>query len=128
MSNLLLTGDMPEMAEAMFARSSFCSMCKVTWSYPWSSLSSKQTEALTSTFHCSQDMDLATLRQQILSSNKTANEKAEDLLLEHRVNDLSKDEWRQLIAGIPEDVKKEIGRLKAAGTQLHLHSTWLMYS
>ncbi|KAL0043010.1 hypothetical protein WJX79_006652 [Trebouxia sp. C0005] len=62
-------------------------------------------------------MDLATLRQQILSSNKTANEKAEDLLLEHRVNDLSKDEWRQLIAGIPEDVKKEIGRLKAAAVR-----------
>ncbi|KAL0026224.1 hypothetical protein WJX77_003329 [Trebouxia sp. C0004] len=32
-----------------------------------------------------------------------------------KVNDLSKDEWRQLIAGIPEDVKKEIGRLKSAG-------------
>ena len=33
---------------------------------------------------------------------------------------LSKDEWRELIAGIPEDVKKEIGRLKTAGTQIHL--------
>ena len=68
-------------------------------------------------------MDLAALRQQILSSSKTANEKAEDLLLESKVNELSKDEWRELIAGIPADVKKEIGRLKSAGTQLHLHMT-----
>ncbi len=29
-SNLLLTGDMPVMAEAMFTWSSFCSMCKAT--------------------------------------------------------------------------------------------------
>ena len=63
-------------------------------------------------------MDLSALRQQILLSNKTASEKAEELLLESMVNDLSKDEWRELIAGIPEDVKKEIGRLKSAGTQL----------
>ena len=76
---------------------------------------------MTSCLHCSEDMDLSALRQQILLSNKTANEKAEDLLLENQVNDLSKDEWRQLIAGIPEDVKKELGRLKSAGTQLHLH-------
>ena len=75
---------------------------------------------LTSCFLCSEEMDLAALRQQILSSNKTANEKAADLLLESNVNDLSKDEWRELIAGIPADVKREIGRLKSAGTQLHL--------
>lgn len=73
-------------------------MCKVTWSYPWSSLSSKRTEALTSTFCCSQDMDLATLRQQILSSNKTASEK--DVLLEREVSEMSKDEWRELLAGV----------------------------
>ena len=66
-------------------------------------------------------MDLATLQQQILSSSKAANAKAKNLLLERKVNDLSKDEWRELIAGIPEDVKKEIGRLESAGTQLHLH-------
>ena len=66
-------------------------------------------------------MDLSALRQQILFSDKTANEKAEDLLLGTKVNDLSKDEWQELIAGIPEDVKKEIGRLKSTGTQLHLH-------
>ena len=78
-------------------------------------------------------MDLVALRQQILSSNKTTSEKAECLLLESTVNDLSKDEWRQLIAGIPEDVKKEIGKLMSAGTYLHLHSNsqaqvrnWLM--
>ena len=69
---------------------------------------------------CSEDMDFTTLRQRILSSSKPADAKAEDLLLERQVNDLSKDEWRELIAGIPEDVKKEIGRLKTAGTQIHL--------
>ena len=75
---------------------------------------------LTSCLHCSEDMDLAALRQQILLSNKTASEKAETFLLKSQVNDLSKDEWRELIAGIPEDVEKGIGRLKSAGTQLHL--------
>ena len=63
-------------------------------------------------------MELAKLQQQILSSNKTASEKAEDLLLKREVNEMSKDEWRELIAGIPEDVEREIGRLKSAGTQL----------
>ena len=67
-------------------------------------------------------MDLSTLRKQILSSDKTPSEKAESLLLESKVNDLSKDEWRELIAGIPEDVKKEIAILKSAGTQLDLHA------
>ncbi len=67
-------------------------------------------------------MEPAELRQQILSSNKTASEKAEDLLLEREVNEMSKDDWRELIAGIPEDVKREIRRLKSAGTQLHLHT------
>ncbi|KAL0021561.1 hypothetical protein WJX77_008978 [Trebouxia sp. C0004] len=62
-------------------------------------------------------MEPAKLRQQILSSSKTASEKAEDLLLEREVNEMSKDEWRELIAGIPEDVKREIGRLKSAGQQ-----------
>ena len=75
---------------------------------------------LTSCFRCSEEMDLAALRQQILSSNKTASEKAEDLLLKREVNEMSKDEWRELIAGIPEDVERQIGRLKSAGTQLHL--------
>ena len=64
-------------------------------------------------------MELAKLRQQILSRNKTASKKAEDLLLKREVNEMSKDEWRELIAGIPEDVEREIGRLKSAGTQLH---------
>lgn len=67
-------------------------------------------------------MEPAKLQQQILSSNRTASEKAEDFLLEREVNEMNKDEWRELIAGIPEDVKREIGRLKSAGTQLHLHS------
>lgn len=66
-------------------------------------------------------MDLATFRQQILSSNKTASGKAEAFLQKREVNEMSKAEWRELIAGIPEDVEREIGRLKSAGTQLHLH-------
>ncbi|DBB01754.1 TPA: hypothetical protein ACH3X1_000374 [Trebouxia sp. C0004] len=61
-------------------------------------------------------MDLSALRQEILLSNKTASEKAEAFLLKSKVNDLSKDEWRNFIAGIPEDVEKEIGMLKSAGT------------
>ena len=65
-------------------------------------------------------MDLQGLRQQVFSSKQTASERAEALLLERTVNDLSKDEWRELIAGIPEDVKKEIGVLKSAGTQLRI--------
>lgn len=68
-------------------------------------------------------MDLDDLRQQILLSNKTASEKAECLLLESTVYDLSKDEWRQLITGIPADVKKEVGKLKSAGTYLHLRTS-----
>ncbi|DBB04069.1 TPA: hypothetical protein ACH3X1_013122 [Trebouxia sp. C0004] len=69
-----------------------------------------------------EEMDLAALRQQILSSNQTANEKAADLLLESEVNDLSRDEWRELIAGIPADVKKEIGMLKSAGRAMNLQA------
>ena len=65
-------------------------------------------------------MEPAKLRQQILSSNKTTSEKAEHLLLEKVVNEMSKDEWQDLITGIPQDVKREIRRLKSAGTQLHL--------
>ena len=72
-------------------------------------------EESTACFLCSEDMDLSALQQQILSSNKTAGEKAERLLLENTVNDLSKGEWRQLIDGIPDDVKQEIGKLKSAG-------------
>jgi hypothetical protein len=36
---------------------------------------------------------------------------------------MSKAEWRELIAGIPEDVEREIGRLKSAGTQLPCYPT-----
>ena len=52
-------------------------------------------------------MEPAKVQQQILSSNKTAVEKARDLLLERVVNEMSKHEWQELIAGIPEDVVKE---------------------
>ena len=72
-------------------------------------------------------MDLSGVRQHILDSNKTVNEKAELCLLESQVNDLSKEEWPELIAGIPGDVKKGIGMLKSAGALRVLLST-LMYS
>ena len=65
------------------------------------------------------DVDLSALRQQILSSSRTASEKAEVFLLKSPVTDLSKDEWRELIAGIPEDVERGISMLKSAGTHLH---------
>ncbi|KAL3137959.1 hypothetical protein ABBQ38_005206 [Trebouxia sp. C0009 RCD-2024] len=84
-------------------------------------------------------MDLSALRLEILLSNKTASEKAEAFLLKSKVNDSSKDEWRNFIAGIPEDVKKEIGMLKSAGQQagtqqkftgkeIVLESTWSQMS
>ncbi len=49
-------------------------------------------------------MDLTVIRQQVLSGNASAREKAEALLLERTVYDLNKKEWRELIAGIPADV------------------------
>ena len=61
-------------------------------------------------------MELSTRWQRILSSDKTAIEKAEAFLLEKDVCELSQDEWTELIAGIPEDVKKEIGKMESAGT------------
>ena len=72
--------------------------------------------SVTSCLHCSEDIDLSALRQQVLLSNKTASEKTETFLLKSQVNDLSKDEWRVFIAGIPEDVERGIGKLKSAGT------------
>lgn len=72
--------------------------------------------------HCSKDMDLSALRREILRSNTSASEKAETFMRKSQVNGLSKDEWRQLIAGIREDVEKGIGVLMSAGTQLHLHT------
>ena len=68
-------------------------------------------------------MDLSALQHEILRSNKSASEKAEMCMRKNQANDLSKDEWRQLIAGIPEGVEKAIGILMSAGTQLHLHMT-----
>ena len=68
-------------------------------------------------------MDLVALWQQTLLSNKTASEKAKGFLLKSKVNELSKDEWRKLIAGIPKEVEEEIGILKSAGTYLHLHTS-----
>ncbi len=65
-------------------------------------------------------MELSVIRQQVLSSNKSAREKAEALLIERQVNEMSKDEWRQLIAGVSADLKKEIAKLKSAGTKSHL--------
>ena len=61
--------------------------------------------------------DLSVMREQSLTSNKSAVKKAEALLLRRMVNELSKDEWRELIAEVPEDVLTELGRLMSASTQ-----------
>ena len=66
-------------------------------------------------------MDLVALRQQILSSNKTASEKAKGFLLRSKGNDLSQNQWRELTAGVPEEAEEEIRILKSAGTHLYLH-------
>ena len=92
--------------------------CKLSWLQTSCCEEGRENDA--ARFPCSEDMDLSALQQQILSSNKTASEKAKGFLLKSKVNDLSKDEWRQLIAGIPEEVEEEIGILKSAGTYLHL--------
>lgn len=65
-------------------------------------------------------MDLADIRQQVLSSNTPAREKAEELLLQKAIYDLNRKEWRELLAGIPADVKRQIGILKSAGKRGHL--------
>ena len=60
-------------------------------------------------------MDLADILQQIfLSSNTSARKKAEELLLQKAIYDLDRKEWRELLAGIPADVKRQIGILKSA--------------
>ena len=64
-------------------------------------------------------MDLAVIRQQILSSNTSTRKKAEALLSKKEVYDLSTNEWRELIVAVPADVEREIGMLKAAGTHDH---------
>ncbi len=65
-------------------------------------------------------MDLADIRQQVLSNNTSARKKAEELLLERAIYDLNRKEWRELLAGVPADVKKQIGILKSAGKRGHL--------
>lgn len=65
-------------------------------------------------------MDLADIRQQILSSNTSAREKAEALLLERTIYALNRKEWHELLAGIPADVKRQVGMLMSAGKQGHL--------
>lgn len=54
-------------------------------------------------------MELADIRQQVLFNNTSAREKAEELLLQRAIYDLDSKEWRELLAGIPADVKKQIG-------------------
>ncbi|KAL3130717.1 hypothetical protein ABBQ38_000066 [Trebouxia sp. C0009 RCD-2024] len=61
-------------------------------------------------------MELSALRDEILRSNTSASEKAEMFMLKSQVNAFSKDEWRQLIAGLPKDVLKGIGVLMSAGS------------
>ena len=59
-------------------------------------------------------MDLADIRQQV-SSNTSARQKAEALLLERAIYDLDRKEWHELLAGIPADVERQISILKLAG-------------
>ena len=77
---------------------------------------------MTPCLQSSQDMDLSVLRHEILSSNEDASEKAKTFLDKRQFLELSKDEWRQLVVGVPADVEKEITMLKSAGTELHLHT------
>ena len=60
-------------------------------------------------------MDLADIRQQVLSSNTSARKRAEEVLLARATYDLNINEWREFLAGIPADVKRQIGILKSAG-------------
>lgn len=66
------------------------------------------------------NMDLTVIQQQVVFSSASVRGKAEALLLERSVYELSREEWRELIAGVPADVKRQIGMLKSAGTQGHL--------
>lgn len=67
-------------------------------------------------------MDFSALRHEILSSSENASEKAQTFLNKSQFLELTKDEWRQLVVGVPADVEKEITMLKSAGTELHLHT------
>lgn len=99
-------------------------VCKVTWSYPWCAQFASDKKL---SCHGSQGMDLSDLQHQILSSNQTANEKADKFLLKKKVHDLSTDQWQKLVAGIPEDVEECIGALKSAGTQRYCHICLLVH-
>lgn len=65
-------------------------------------------------------MGLAVIQHHVLSRNKSAREKAEALLLKRTVYELDVKEWRELIAGVPADVRRQIGMLKLAGIQGHM--------
>lgn len=53
-------------------------------------------------------MDFPALRRETLSSNTSAREKAQMFVHICELFHLSKDEWRQLIAGVPVDVGQEL--------------------
>ncbi|KAL0018631.1 hypothetical protein WJX79_010803 [Trebouxia sp. C0005] len=61
-------------------------------------------------------MDLTVIQQQVVFSSASVRGKAEALLLERLVYELSREEWRELIAGVPADIKRQIGMLKSAAT------------
>lgn len=65
-------------------------------------------------------MDLADIREQVLSSNISVQEKAQILLHEKVAYDMSKKEWLELLIGVPADVRGQIGQLKLAGKQVAL--------
>ena len=68
--------------------------------------------------------DIPALQREALLNHESATEKAAALLLESEVNKMDKGEWRQLIAGVPQDVKRAIVAIMSAGTlsSLQLHA------
>ena len=58
--------------------------------------------------------DIPALQREALLNHESATEKAAALLLESEVNKMDKGEWRQLIAGVPQDVKRAIVAIMSA--------------
>ena len=65
-------------------------------------------------------MRLADIWQQVRSRHTSAREQAAALLLEQAAYELHIDEWRELIAGVPPEVRREIGIFKTAGEEGYL--------
>lgn len=68
-------------------------------------------------------MDISALRHETLSSNESAKGKAQMFVYTCQLFHLSKDEWRQLIAGVPVDVGQELIMLTRASPPYITDST-----